>query len=436
MAALNAQIFIGNIIHSKSRDELEVLENGYIIVVGSKILAIGLEPTLNDAKARLSLGNKAPVTTLSKSQLLIPGFVDTHLHAPQYPNCGLGYDKHLMDWLNTYTYPLESKYSDLELSRRVFKALVKKTLDYGTTTACYFGTLFNESCNILVDTVVDQGQRALIGKVNMTKGAPDNYLEIPVKSLENTREFVKYVQSKKSNLVKPIITPRFALSVDLDMMKELSLLAKCENLHLQTHISENKEEVELVQEQYGMHYANVYDEANLLTQKTILAHGIYLVEDELKLIARRGTSIAHCPDSNLCLKSGACNVRQLWDYGISVGLGTDISGGTLPSVVTIMRLCLYSSIHFSFHIKNYQPLNYEEVFYLGTLGGAEALSLQKEIGNFEVNKDFDALIIDLDTETGLDYLLPCTPRELLQKFIYCGDDRNIINVYVAGRLVK
>ncbi|CAG9853630.1 unnamed protein product [Phyllotreta striolata] len=436
MAAQNPQIFMGNILHCKSRTEMEVIENGYIIVIGSKILAIGQGSTLSDAKAKLCLGNKTPVRTLTESQILIPGLIDTHLHASQYPNCGVGYDKQLLDWLNTYTYPTEKKFADLEFSRKVFKAVVKKSITCGTTTACYFGTIFNASCNVLVDTVIEQGQRALVGKVNMICNAPDDYIELPEKSLANTKEFVKYVNSKYNELVKPIITPRFALSVDKEFMQELSLLAKCEDLHIQSHISETKEEVELVENIYGTFYANAYDEGNLLTKKTIMAHGIYLMHDELKLLARRGTSISHCPDSNLCLKSGALNVKQLWDYGISVGLGTDISGGTYPSVINAMRLCLYLSVHVSFYIKNMVPLTYEEVFYLGTLGGSEALSLQKVTGNFEVNKDFDAIIVDMNVESGLDYLQPCSPRELLQKFIYSGNETNVLSVYVAGKLVK
>ncbi|XP_072379403.1 guanine deaminase [Diabrotica undecimpunctata] len=431
----NVQVIVGNIIHCSDRFNVQLINNGFIIIAGSKILGIGTESDLSETVTRLKLKNFS-TRLLKKSQILIPGLVDTHIHAPQYPNCGLGYDMPLLDWLNNYTYKLERKYKDLEFSRRVYTTLVQKTLSHGTTTACYFGCLFNSSTNVLVDTVIEHRQRALIGKINMTHLAPDDYIETPEESISNTKEFINYVLSKESNLVKPIITPRFALSVDMALMKELGVLAKYHNLHVQTHISENVDEVALVQSQYKMNYAKVYDQANLLTEKTILAHGIYLSDEEIKLIAQRGTSISHCPDSNICLKSGICNVRKLLDNGVKVGLGTDVSGGASPSIIKVMKSCLDSSIVSSFQDKTYKPFNYEEVFYLATLGGSEALALSNTIGNFQVNKEFDALIVDMDIDNGSDYLIEYEPKEILQKFIYTGDDRNIVSVYVAGELVK
>lgn len=435
MTVEDVQIIVGNIIHCKSRLNLEVIEPGFVILVGSKIAAVGQESELPQKITQLQLKSNVTTRILKKSQILIPGLVDTHLHAPQYPNCGLGYDKPLLEWLNTYTYKLEKQYKDLDFSRRVYKAVVRKTLSNGTTTACYFGCLFNESTNVLVDTVIEYGQRALVGKINMTHLAPEDYLETPEDSIANTKKFVKYVFGKESDLVLPIITPRFALSVNMELMKELGQIANFGDLHIQTHISENIEEVQLVESQYAMPYAQVYDEANLLTKKTILAHGIYLSDEEIKLLVERGTAISHCPDSNLCLKSGLCNVRRLLENGVKVGLGTDVSGGASPSIAKAMKACLDVSIAQSFQDSRWKPLNYEEVFYLATLGGSEALALQNKIGNFEVHKEFDALIIDMDTNTG-DYLIGCDPRELLQKFIYTGDDRNVTSVYVAGVMVK
>ncbi|CAH1117810.1 unnamed protein product [Phaedon cochleariae] len=431
------QIFVGNFIHCTERLKLQVVENGFIIVKGRKIVATGKKADLNSTKARLDLKDGADEKILTGSQILIPGFVDTHIHAPQYPNCGLGYDKPLLEWLETYTYKVEKIYRDQELSRRVFDAVVKNTLANGTTTACYFASLFNNSSMLLVDAAIRHSQRALIGKINMTTLAPDDYLETPEESLENTKIFIEYVKSQKSDLVKPVITPRFALSVDMDLMKKLGDLAAYEDLHIQTHISENSSEVDMVVSKYNMLYANVYDEAQLLTSKTILAHGVYLTDEEIQLIARRGASISHCPESNTCLKSGLCDVYNLLNRGVIVGLGTDVSGGPLPSILRAMKAALDTSIHISFQYKNYMPLTYKDVFYLATLGGAEALSLHDKIGNFQEGKDFDALIIDMDAkDSPVDFLLECSVLEIFQKFIYTGDDRNIINVFVAGKQVK
>nr|XP_023018164.1 guanine deaminase [Leptinotarsa decemlineata] len=400
MALENAEVIIGNIIHCTGRFELQLMEKAFVIFQGSEILAVGKRSALAETKIKLNLKD-VKETILKDSQLLIPGLIDTHIHAPQYPNCGLGYDKPLMEWLDTYTYKLEKKYTDLNFSEIVFDHLVRKNLDNGTTTACYFGVLFNDATKILVDSVKKYGQRALIGKINMTTLAPEDYLETPEESITNTLNFIEYVESIGSDLVKPIITPRFALSVEMDLMKKLGQIAKEKNLPIQTHISENTVEVDMVKSKYQMPYANVYDEADLLTPKVI----------SLKVVP-----------------------STLTIYHLFLFL--DVSGGPSPSLIKVMSDALHVSVHISFREKNYEPLMYKDVFYLATLGGAEALSLDRLIGNFQAGKQFDALIIDLNVPDCTDYLIDCSPLELLQKFIYTGDDRNILNVYVAGKKIK
>ncbi|CAH2002407.1 unnamed protein product [Acanthoscelides obtectus] len=378
MSSGQSKIFLGNIFHCQNdpaKKQLYRISNeqgGFVIVKRSKIMAIGRKEDLEQARAQhLADEQDVMVTVLSDRQLLIPGFVDTHIHAPQYPNCGLGYDKPLLEWLQAYTYKLERKYRDLEYSRKVFNAVVRRTLNHGTTTACYFASLFQDASLILVDAVLKYGQRAFIGKINMTTLAPDDYVETPEETIKLTRKFIESVRSKDCELVEPIVTPRFALSLEMDSMIELGQLVKEYNVNVQTHISENTDEVKQVNSKYGLPYANVYDKAGLLTPKTVLAHGIYLTDEELSLLSQRGSSVSHCPDSNTCLKSGMCDVRRLFSFGIKVGLGTDVSGGASPSIVSAMRSALATSINLSFGQKNYKPLNYLDVFYLATLGGAE-----------------------------------------------------------------
>ncbi|KAJ8924372.1 hypothetical protein NQ315_007168 [Exocentrus adspersus] len=411
-------IVFGNIVHCTEQFKIHVIENGFVMVSANKILEVNKESALLEAKVRLNItkGCNIEEIRLKKSQILIPGLIDTHIHAPQYPNSGLGYDKPLLDWLDSYTYKLEKKYKDLEFSKKVYNAVVRKTLNHGTTTACYFGSLFADSSMELVDSVIKHGQRALIGKINMITLAPSDYLETRSESVARTESFIKAVLAKQNDLVQPVITPRFALSVDMDLMTELGRIAKQYDLHIQ---------------------ASRLNFSSHTSRKTILAHGIYLTDSELKLLAERGTSVSHCPESNTCLKSGLCDVRRLIEAGIKVGLGTDVSGGPSASVVQAMKAALDVSVHISFQKPSYVPLNFEAVFYLATLGGAEALAYEDKIGNFETGKDFDALIVDMDLENcSSDYLLDCSPSEILQKFIYLGDDRNIVNVFVAGRRVK
>ncbi|XP_052119981.1 guanine deaminase [Frankliniella occidentalis] len=383
-----------------------------------------------------SFGVASSPVVLRPGQMLLPGFVDAHVHAPQFPNAGLGYDKTLLDWLQTYTFPLEARYVDQDFAARVYEAVVRRCLSAGTTLACYFATIHPESSLQLARSVVRAGQRALIGKVNMNVNNPADYNETTEQSVNDTISFVDRLQQLQSPLVQAVVTPRFAISCDMDLMKKLADLARSRNLHIQTHISENMGEIEAVRGLYQQcaNYAEVYDRAGLLTSKTVLAHGVHLLEDELRVLAERGTSVAHCPTSNTCLRSGLCDVRRLLDAGVTVGLGTDVSGGPSPSILDAIRAALDTSIHVSFSKKNYKPLNYQEVFYLATMGGAKALAMDNIVGNFAVGKEFDALLVsvpdpDLHIET-LDSL------QQLQKFLYCGSERNIKEVYVQGRSVK
>ncbi|XP_068894060.1 guanine deaminase [Tenebrio molitor] len=433
------KIIQGPIIHCVDPYSLTVIQNGFVIVDNEgKIAAVGDAADLHTAKKKFNFARE-DLITLGKTQLLLPGLIDTHIHAPQYPNAGLGYDKPLLEWLDNYTYKLEKQYRDQELCKRVFDAVVRKTLDHGTTTACYFGSLFRDSTLVLASSVTRYGQRAFVGKINMTKLAPEDYVETAEKSIEDTLEFVKEVKNIGNPLLQPIITPRFALSVDMELMKKLGAIAKEQDLHIQTHISENKDEVKMVHELYdNKSYADVYNEANLLTPKTVLAHGIYLSEDEMKLLSKTGTSISHCPESNVNLGSGICDVRKLKNHGITLGLGTDVAGGASPSIITAMRSAISASTNLSFADENSKPLTYIDVFYLATLGGAKALALDDQIGNFQVGKSFDAIIVDLDVKSSsADYLsTDLTPQELLQKLVCVGDDRNVVKVFVNGKIVK
>ncbi|KAK7872202.1 hypothetical protein R5R35_001762 [Gryllus longicercus] len=424
---------MGTVVHSHHSKSINILQNHVIIVHDGKIQHIGMAPSLQELKEVHNISERQ-IIQLSPSQFIMPGLIDTHIHAPQYPNAGLGYDKTLLEWLETYTFPLEKQYGDLVHAQNVYKHVVRHSLNSGTTTACYFATIHLESSLLLVDLMTELGQRGFVGKVNMNTCQNKGYNEKTEQSVTDTEIFIKNVLQRKNQLVQPIITPRFALSCDSILMKKLGELAKKYNVHIQTHISENLGEIEAVKEIFpdSKHYADVYDKAELLTKKTVLAHGVWLKDEEIKLLVSRGSSVSHCPCSNTNLQSGLCNVRRLLEAGVKVGLGTDVSGGHTPSILDVMHSALDTSIHVFFQHKNIIPLTYHEVFYLATLGGAEALALENEVGNLMPGKQFDALIVDMSSH----YLLNSEPETLVQKFVYCGDDRNIISVFVGGKIVK
>ncbi|XP_001606359.1 guanine deaminase [Nasonia vitripennis] len=429
---MGVQSIIGPIIHCDESGDLVIHENVQIDIRDGKIENVHLNPDTNNV-------HKSNVKRLENGQFLIPGLIDGHIHAVQLPNLGLGYDKPLLDWLSTYTFPLEKKYEDAKFADRVFDAVVKRTLKMGTTTACYYASLHGKASLILAEKAAIHGQRALVGKVNMNNCPAEDYCESSQDaSIQDTEKFIEEVDNINNPLVRPIITPRFALSCSLELMKNLAQLARTKNLHVQTHISENKEEIQAVKDIFPefSSYAEVYDAAGLLTKKTVLAHGIYLSDNELNIIHDRKSAVIHCPSSNTCLKSGLCDVRRLQAANVKVGLGTDVSGGNLPSILDVMRAALQVSTHLSLEKPGYDPLNYKDVFYLGTLGGAEALDMNDKVGNFKPGKEFDALVIDLAAPNSvLDNLQEYTLDEKLQRLIYSGDDRNVVEVYVSGHRV-
>lgn len=426
------KIFLGSFIHTNEYGELIVVDHGMIHIENGKITNIIINPKLNDIKDK-------NVSVLKNNQFLIPGFIDCHIHAVQFPNLGIGYDKKLLEWLEHYTFPLEKKYTDEIFAEQVFNTVVKQTIIKGTTTACYFASLYSRASVILGQIAINIGQRAFIGKISMNEKRNDNYYETTEESMKNINKFIEDLVKLNSPLIKPIITPRFALNCDMTLMKELGNLAKQKNLHIQTHISENLSEIEEIKKKYPEYssYAAVYDNAGLLTNKTVLAHGIYLSDNEITLLNERGTAVIHCPSSNTCLKSGLCDIQRLKSKGVKIGLGTDVSGGQSCSILDAMRSALQVSSHLSLIKDNYKALDYKDVFHMATLGGATALAIDNQIGNFEIGKEFDALVVDINVNDGpLNIFQNNTLEEQLQKFIYCGDDRNIVEVYVRGCKVK
>lgn len=440
------QVFIGPLIHTDDNEELIVKEYAAVFIEDGKIICIA-EKSPHDVLSSwtvwvddiLKVFCAKEVNRLINGQFMMPGFIDGHTHAVQFPNLGLGYDKCLLDWLETYTFPLERKYIYTEFAEKVFEAVVKRTIEMGTTTACYFASLYAEASIILAQKAAKLGQRAFIGKVNMNAPRDDGYCESTEKSIKDTVTFIKSIEQIGNPLIKPIITPRFALSCDMELMQELAKIAKTKDLHIQSHVSENIAEIAAVEEMYSNQssYTAVYDAAGLLTSKTVLAHGVHLADSELAILKARGTAVIHCPSSNTYLKSGLCDVQRLKANNIKVGLGTDVSGGTSYSMLDEMRSVLQVSNCLSFTKDNYIPLNYKDVLHMATLGCAKALSIEDRVGNFMPGKEFDALIIDLNAKGSLlDNFIDYTLEEHLQRFIYAGDERNIASVYVNGRKVK
>ena len=402
----------------------------------------------------------------------------------------------LLDWLNEYTFPVEASFgakSDPKNQKtnpratppeglRVYDEVVARTLAHGTTCASYFATIHVPATNALAALCHSHGQRAFIGRVCMDNPdqCPSYYVDQSAdQGFNATKSTINYIHSLDPNgtLINPIITPRFAPSCSNHSLDGLGKLAASYTppLHIQTHIAETTDEVELVQKLFpeSKSYADVYDKAHLLTSRTILAHGVHLTHDERVLIRKRGSKVAHCPASNSALGSGLAPVRLMLNDGVTVGLGTDVSGGYSPSILeTARQACLVSRL--LSYSSEYQQmtgnktsdgsekLSVEDSLYLATRGGAAVVDMADDIGGFDKGMIWDAQLIQLGAvkntttspldashvnslaaravvESGpvgnVDLFGNETWREQIQKWMWSGDDRNVKNVWVQGKLV-
>ncbi|KAG7155145.1 Guanine deaminase-like 2 [Homarus americanus] len=421
------KVFVGTFVHSTANTPMVILTDTALGIVNTKIAFIEAAEKLEQLKIDYGFTDSC-IIYLTQSQFMMPGMVDTHIHASQLSNNGLKLDLPLLEWLESYTFPTEAMFSDLKVAQDIYPKVVERLLRNGTTTASYYSTLHLEASKFFAGLVHTKGQRALIGKVNMMVNCPAYYCEDSLEeSLKDTEDFIQYVYNMQSPLIQPIITPRFAITCPTDQLKGLAKLAKKYSCHIQSHLCETKSEIEWIQELFpwSKSCTDVYDSTGLLGEKTIMAHCVWMKGTELERLKECNVGVAHCPNSNTSLCSGLCDVRKLLQQGIKVGLGTDCSGGYSPSILDSLRRALDVSRTLNMQHQDNHFLTLPEAFRLATLGGAQVVQMDDQIGNFMAGKEFDALLIDLED----------TIEDKIQKFLYNGDDRNIIQVHVAGRCV-
>ncbi|RMX38807.1 hypothetical protein pdam_00016762 [Pocillopora damicornis] len=432
-------VISGTLVHSTAASRMEICPKRIIGVDhDGKIVFIDNASCMEELAERFGFNERDVITLKENRQFLMPGLVDTHIHAPQYIFTGTGYDVPLLQWLEKYTFPSEARFANKEFAQNAYRKVVERLLKNGTTTASYFATIHYDATVVLCDVIAELGQRAYVGKVCMDRNSPNYYIEGTEDSVKNADRIITYILGMKNPLITPVITPRFVLSCTSDLMKKLGSLAKNYNLPIQSHLNENKKEISLVKEEFpNESYTAVYDKHNLLNGKTYMAHCCHSTEEEINLMLERNSAVAHCPTSNFNIRSGVADIRHYLNKKIKVGLGTDVSGGESPSMLVAIRDCVKASNAISFgKSEEFTALTYEEAFFLATLGGSQVLGLDDKIGNFEVGKDFDALLIDVEVpDSPFDCFDADDSKDAVQKFLYLGDDRNIRQVYVAGKLV-
>eukprot|EP00904_Undaria_pinnatifida_P002954 jgi/Undpi1/1265/HiC_scaffold_11.g04657.m1 len=390
-----------------------------------------------------------------RGKLIVPGFVDGHAHAPQYAFTGTGMDLPLLQWLDTHTFPVEARFEDPGFARKVYQKAVRRHLKYGTTTCSYFATVHLEATKVLIDVVRGLGQRAYVGKVAMDRNCPDYLKETTEDGMRDAEEFIKFVSEELDDpLITPVVTPRFVPSCTPELMTHLGEVSKKYGVPVQSHLSESLAEMEWVKQLHPEleTYAGVYKHFGLLHERSYFAHCIHCSGEEREMLKDSEAGVVHCPSSNFNLCSGVANVRRYLTEGIKVGLGTDVAGGHSCSMLDAIRMTMVATSVCGMQADEdgvvWQPLSFQEAFHLATVGGAEVLGLADVVGNFVPGKQFDALIVepspgtnaeeDGAETTSLEGAFDLFPelgqgwQAAFEKFLYLGDDRNIVQVYVAG----
>lgn len=364
-------------------------------------------------------------------KMIVPGFIDTHIHYPQSEMVG-AYGEQLLKWLNKHTFPAERRYNDIEYAREMSAFFIKQLLRNGTTTALVFGTVHPESVDALFEAAHNINMRMIAGKVMMDRNAPDYLLDTAETSYTQSKALIE--RWHRNGRLLYAITPRFApTSTPEQLAMAQRLREEYPDTYLHTHLCENKDEIAWVKSLYPdrKNYLDVYHHYGLTGKNSVFAHCVHLEEQEWDCLRDSGSSIAFCPTSNLYLGSGLFNLKKAWHKQIKVGMGTDIGAGT-----TFNMLQTLNEAYKVMQLQGWRMSAYE-AFYLATLGGAKALGLDDIIGNFNVGKEADFVVLE-PTATPLQQLRYDNSVTLMDKLFVMmtlGDDRSIYRTYVDGQLV-
>jgi len=429
MAQDNSKIYIGNIVTAENKED-RLINREALVIKDDKIVARG-EPE------RILSQYDGELIRLTDNQILAPGYVDAHLHAPQFKMNGMFLDRPLLDWLQKYTFPTERRFADVTYAEKVYPHVIGSTLRNGTTTAAYFDTIYTDSSLVLAKEAEKQGQRAFIGKVNMDiNGLDPLYKEASMQeSYDETRRLISAMADMK--MVEPIITPRFALTCSISLMKALGTLAKDHKLAVQTHVNENKAEIDFIAENapYSKfkNYCDVYEECGLFGPRCLMAHSVHTTEAEYRRMAATGTSVVHCPDSNFQLMSGYFDAAFTDQMNVNVSLGTDVGASGLLSISD--QICMAERVSKCRAINANQTSSYvtfRQAYDWATMGGARALGMADQIGSLRPGKQFDALLID--TSSFPSYVVEDeTSEQIFERWVRTGSKENIAQVFVAGQ---
>lgn len=404
-------------------DQVRYVEDGLLITQAGKIQWFG---SWQEGQKLLPLDIQLQHYP---EQLIIPGLIDSHIHFPQTEMVG-AYGEQLLEWLNTYTFPTELQFSDQAYADQIAHFFVNELLKNGTTTALVFCTVHPQSVNALFEAAERLQMRLIAGKVMMDRHAPDGLCDTAETSYSDSKALIEKWHGKGRNLYA--ITPRFApTSTPEQLEKAGQLKAEYPDVYVHTHLSENKNEIAWVKDLFPAQngYLDVYHHYGLTGSRSVFAHCVHLEDSEWDCMHATNSAIAFCPTSNLFLGSGLFPLQKTWDKQVKVGLGTDIGAGTSFNQL--------QTISEAYKVQQLQgnKLSAFESLYHATLGGAKALHLDDKLGNFNVGKEADFVVLNLNA-TALQTLRQQRAKHIedaLFALFTMGDDRNIQATYIFGQ---
>jgi guanine deaminase len=372
--------------------------------------------------------------------LLLPGLVDTHAHLPQLPSAGLGAGLDLLSWLERYIFPLERDF-DRRTAERIAPAAYRALAAAGTTTVVLYGAVYEDSLDVAFEAAEEHGIRAAIGKVMMDRLRYDDTLpdrQVLDVSLAQTERLIERWHGRDDGRLMYAVTPRFAVSCSDEMLRRSAELARATGTYWQTHLSEDRAEVDEVRRLFpeARDYVDVYERAGGLGARSIMAHAVHLSDREVDALAGSRTNIAHCPSSNLFLASGAMRLGRLLEAGLTIGLGTDVAAGPDLSLFAVMRAGAYTQSGLRTMLGETRPLLAPlDWLRLATLGGAGVLGLEGEIGSLEAGKQADMICVDPRATAPIDGQDSDDPAEIMSRLIFRSRPEMIRAAWVRGRLL-
>jgi len=403
---------------------IEYLDDGLLLVNNGFVEALG-------RAADLLPGLSADIEVLDlQGKLIVPGFVDCHVHYPQ-TDIIASYGEQLLDWLNKFAFPVEKRFSDPAHAEEVAEFFADELLRNGTTTALVFATVHPQSVDAIFEAAQKRNMRLVAGKVLMDRNCPDDLCDTAETGYTESKALIGKWHGR--GRLSYAITPRFAVTSSEEQLAAAGRLAgEYPDVYVHTHLAENRDEVNLIAQQFpwSRSYLDVYHHFGLVRPRAVFAHCLHLDESDRNTMASEGAAIAFCPTSNLFLGSGLFDYAAARQCGIKTGIGSDVGGGT-----SLSQLRTLGEAYKVLQLQD-QSLPAFAALYLATLGGAKALHLDDKIGNFEPGKEADFVVLDSNSASITKRRLASTNdvEEKLFALIMLGDDRAVSSTWLQGKL--